>query len=93
VIRSLVDDLRARGIAVAFLIPPLHPAAYTEAGTYLAGAEIAIHELATATGVPLVDCRAVASASDFRDVTHLLEPAAERHSACVGERLRALAGG
>jgi len=31
------------------------------------------------------------SASDFRDVTHLVEPAAERHSACVGERMRAIA--
>ena len=93
VIRSLVEDLRARGIAVAFLLPPLHPAAYSEAGAYLAGAEVAIRELATEQSVPLIDCRAVASASDFRDVTHLLEPAAERHSACVGERLRAIAGG
>ena len=91
VIRSLVDDLRARGIAVAFLIPPIHPAAYDEAGPYLEGADAAIRELAAERGVPLIDCRATASAADFRDVTHLLEPAAERHSACVGAQLRALA--
>ena len=93
VIRGLVDDLRAQGISVAFLIPPLHPAAYAQAGTFLSGADAAIHDLAAERGVPLIDCRAVASAGDFRDVTHLLEPAAERHSACVGERLRAIAGG
>ena len=91
VIRSLVDDLRARGIAVAFLIPPIHPAAYDEAGPYLEGADAAIRELAAERDVPLIDCRATASAADFRDVTHLLEPAAERHSACVGAQLRALA--
>jgi hypothetical protein len=91
VIRSLVDHLRARGIAVAFLLPPLHPAAYEEAGPYLEGADAAIRALADQRGVPLIDCRATVSAADFRDVTHLLEPAAERHSACVGARLRALA--
>lgn len=91
VIRSLVDDLRARGIKVAFLQPPLHPAAYAEAGPYLERADVAIRELAGERDVPLIDCRASLSASDFRDVTHLLESAAERHSACVGERLRAIA--
>ena len=91
VIRSLVDDLRARGIAVAFLLPPLHPTAYEEAGPYLERADVAIRQLAGERAVPLIDCRASFSASDFRDVTHLLEPAAERHSACVGERVRAIA--
>ena len=91
VIRTLVDDLRARGIAVAFLLPPLHPTAYEEAGPYLDRAEGAIRELAGEKAVPLIDCRASFSASDFRDVTHLLEPAAERHSACVGERIRSIA--
>jgi hypothetical protein len=90
VIRSLVDDLRARGIAVAFLLPPLHPTAYEEAGPYLQQADVAIRQLAGERAVPLIDCRASFSPSDFRDVTHLLEPAAERHSACVGERLRAI---
>jgi len=90
VIRALVDDLRAQQIAVAFLLPPLHPAAYDEAGPYIEGADAAIHELAEQVGVPLIDCRATASPADFRDVTHLLQPAAERHSACVGARLRAL---
>jgi len=91
VIGSLVDDLRARGIAVAFLLPPLHPTAYEEAGPYLERADVAIRQLAGERAVPLIDCRASFSASDFRDVTHLLESAAERHSACVGERMRAIA--
>jgi hypothetical protein len=91
VIRSLVDDLRARGIAVAFLLPPLHPAAYDEAGAFLEHADAAVAALAGERGVPLIDCRATVSAGDFRDVTHLLEPAAERHSACVGDRIREIA--
>jgi len=91
VIRSLVDDLRARGIAVAFLLPPLHPTAYEEAGPYLERADVAIRELAGERAVPLIDCRTLFSASDFRDVTHLVEAAAERHSACVGDRMRAIA--
>lgn len=92
VIAKLVDDLRARGIAVAFLLPPLHPTAYVEAGTYLVGAEAAIRELASRVGAPIVDCRSVAGSNDFRDVTHLLEPASERHSACVAEQLTGIAG-
>jgi hypothetical protein len=92
VIRSLVEDLRARGIAVAFLVPPLHATAFEEAGPYLAHADVAIRELADQSGVPLIDCRAVVSPADFRDVTHLMRPGAERHSRCVGERVRTLVG-
>lgn len=91
VIRSLVDGLRARGIAVAFLVPPLHPAATEQAGPYLQHAEVAIRELAHEQGVPLIDCRATVTSADFRDVTHLVKPAAEKHSRCVGEQIRALA--
>jgi hypothetical protein len=93
VIRSLVDDLRARGIAVAFLVPPLHPAATEQAGPYLEHADVAIRELADEQGVPVIDCRATVTSADFRDVTHLVKPAAERHSRCVGEQLRAITGG
>ena len=92
VIRSLVDDLRARGIAVAFLVPPLHPAASEHGGPYLEHADGAIRELADEQGVPLIDCRSTVSSADFRDVTHLVKPAAEKHSQCVGEQLRALTG-
>lgn len=92
VIRSLVDDLRARGIAVAFLVPPLHPTAAEHAGPYLQQADAAIRELSNDQGVPLVDCRATVTPADFRDVTHLVQPAAERHSRCVGEQVRALTG-
>lgn len=91
-LRSLVDDLRARGIAVAFLVPPLHSTAYEHAGPYLERAGVALQELAAESGVPLIDCRTTVAAGDFRDVTHLFESGAERHSRCVGERIRALAG-
>jgi hypothetical protein len=90
-IRSLIDDLRSRGITVTFLIPPLHPTAYEHAGSYLERAGAALQELAAERGVPLIDCRATVTADDFRDVTHLLEAAAERHSRCVGEQLRTFA--
>lgn len=92
VLRSLARDLRARGIAVAFLVPPLHPAAAEHAGPYLEHADAAIRELADEQGVPLIDCRATVSSADFRDVTHLVRPAAEKHSRCVGDQLRAITG-
>jgi hypothetical protein len=92
VIRTLVDDLRARGIEVAFLLPPLHAAAFEQAGPYLASADVALRELAAQSGVPLIDCRAAVSSADFRDVTHLVESGAERHSSCVGDQIRALVG-
>jgi hypothetical protein len=32
------------------------------------------------------------TAADFRDVTHLVELGAEKHSRCVGERVRTIMG-
>jgi hypothetical protein len=86
---ALIDELRARGIGVAILVPPLHPIAYERAGPYLERAEVAIRELASARRVPIIDCRASVSSGDFRDVTHLLQAGAEKHSACVGQQLQA----
>ena len=91
VVTALVEELHARGIQVVFLLPPLHPAAYELAGPYLRAADVAIRELATRQDVPIVDCRSVIDAVDFRDATHILPSAVERHSRCVGEELRALA--
>jgi hypothetical protein len=91
VIGSLIDDLRARGIAVAIFTPPLHSAAREIAGPYLDRTDAAVRDLASAHGVPVIDCRASVGPDDFRDATHLLTPAAEKHSQCVGEQLRALA--
>jgi hypothetical protein len=92
VIGTLVDDLRARGIAVAFLVPPLHSAALEHAGPYLERADAAIRTLADERAVPLIDCRTTVTAADFRDVTHLVEPGAEKHSRCVGEQIRTIVG-
>jgi hypothetical protein len=92
VIGTLVDDLRARGIAVAFLVPPLHSAALEHAGPYLERADAAIRSLADERDVPLIDCRTTVTAADFRDVTHLVEPGAEKHSRCVGEQIRRIVG-
>jgi hypothetical protein len=91
VLTSLVSELKARGIRVVFLVPPLHPASYELAGPFLRAADVAIRDLATRQDVPIVDCRSVVSADDFRDATHVFPGAAERHSQCVGEHLRALA--
>ena len=91
VVTSLVEDLRARGIRTVFMLPPLHPAAYELAGPYLQAADVAIRDIATREAVPIVDCRSVVDATDFRDATHILPEAVDRYSRCVGEELRALA--
>ncbi|TMC69083.1 MAG: hypothetical protein E6J13_12460 [Chloroflexi bacterium] len=88
---SLVEELRARGIKVVFMLPPLHPAAYELAGPYLQAADVAIRDLATRSAVPVVDCRSVVDATDFRDATHILPEAVDRYSRCVGEQLGPLA--
>jgi hypothetical protein len=90
VVGSLIDELRARGIAVAILVPPLHSTAYERAGPYLERADAAVRELAGQRGIPVIDCRASVSPTDFRDVTHLVASGAEKHSVCVGEQLRTL---
>ena len=87
---SLVQELHARGIKVVFMLPPLHPASYELAGSFLRGADVAIRDIATRQDVPIVDCRSVVDATDFRDATHLLESAVDRYSRCVGEQLRSL---
>jgi len=92
VIRSLIADLRSRGIAVALLVPPLHPAAYVQNGAYLDGADAVIREFARMEAVPIIDCRSAASADDFRDLLHLRESGAQHLSTCIGERMPGLLG-
>jgi hypothetical protein len=89
-IETLVSELHARGIEAVFMLPPLHPASYDTAGPYLRAADAAIRELASRQQVPIIDCRSAIDADDFRDATHILPGAAERHSRCVGEQLRTL---
>src|SRR5207302_4186329 len=84
-VASLVEELQARGTKVVFLLPPLHPADYELAGPYLSAADVAIRDLAARQAVPIVDCRSAVDAADFRDATHILPSAVERHSRCVGE--------
>src|SRR5438105_209670 len=79
VVASMVGELRARGIDTVFLLPPLNPADYDVAGPYLRAAEAAIRDLAAQQQVPIVDCRSVVDAADFRDATHVFPSAAERH--------------
>ena len=90
VLTALVAEMQARGIDVVFMLPPLHPASYDIAGPYLSTADAAIRDLAARQHVPIIDCRSVVSAEDFRDATHVFPDAAERHSRCVGEQLGAL---
>lgn len=87
---SLISELRTRGIAVAILVPPLHPAAHRQAGPYLDRADAAIRELALEHAVPVIDCRSAVSSDDFRDLTHLLYSGAVKHSTCVGDQIRTL---
>ncbi len=89
---SLVDELRAQGIAVAMLVPPLHPAAYEQAAPYLDRADAVVRELAVKHSIPIIDCRSAVSAEDFRDFDHLIHAGAEKHSTCVGDQIRVLLG-
>jgi hypothetical protein len=92
-ISSLISELRARGIAVAIFVPPLHPSAYEYAGPYLERAEIAVRAFAAAHDVPLIDCRSAIDVADYRDLYHVLETAAVKQSTCIGEQMRALLPG
>jgi hypothetical protein len=93
VMTALVQDLRARGVSVAILVPPLHPMAYDQAGPYLARADAVVREYAANLGLPLIDCRSTVSPGDFRDLIHLNTSGASKQSDCVGGALRALALG
>jgi hypothetical protein len=84
-------ELRARGIAVAFVHPPIHPAAYEQNGEFLTRGEAAVRELAASEDVVLIDCRAAVTPDDFRDLLHLRAAGATKHSRCVGDAVRALA--
>ena len=86
----IIADIRARGIAVAILVPPFHPAAYDQAGAFLENANVAIGEFARNEHVPVIDCRSVVTAADFRDLDHLQAAGAAKHSRCVGDQLRSL---
>jgi hypothetical protein len=90
VIRSLLQDLRARGIAVAILIPPLHPAASELAGPYIERSDAALRELAASVAAPVIDCRSAPAAADFRDIGHLNRTGAAKFSSCVGSTISAL---
>jgi hypothetical protein len=88
---DLIDELRARGVAVAIVVPPLHPFAYQQSGAYLDRADAIIREFAVAHGADLIDCRASVGPSDFRDLVHLNESGAVKQSRCIGGQLGALA--
>jgi len=40
--------------------------------------------------VSVIDCRGAVAATDFRDLAHLTEQGAAKHSLCVGEQIRTL---
>jgi hypothetical protein len=90
-VASLISALRARGIAVAIMVPPIHPFAYEHVGPYLEREELAVRAFVAAQRVPLIDCRSTIALADYRDAYHVLETGAMKQSRCVGEQLRALA--
>jgi len=89
VITSLVHELRGRGIDVAFLMPPVHPATYAQNGAFIEQGDAAVRALAAAEHVQVIDCRSSVTIDDFRDLLHLRPSGATAHSRCVGEALRA----
>jgi hypothetical protein len=90
VIGSLISELRARGIAVAILVPPLHPVAAELAGPYLERSDAAVRELAASNAAPVIDCRGAPAPADFRDIGHLNRAGATKFSSCVGSAISAL---
>lgn len=84
---ELIDGLRARGISVAIVLPPLHPFAYQERGPYLERADAMITAFAASKGAVVLDCRASVGPSDFRDLVHLGEAGAIKFSRCLGDRI------
>lgn len=90
VTRELIDELRARGIRVAIVLPPLHPFAYEQRGPYLDRANAIITEFAAAEGAAVLDCRGSVGPSDFRDLVHLGETGAIKFSRCLGDQLGGL---
>ena len=87
---ALIEELRGRGISVAVLLPPFHPAVREHAGPFLDRADAAIQQFLSGYGVSVIDCRGAVAATDFRDLAHLTEQGAAKHSLCVGEQIRTL---
>jgi len=75
---------------VAIVVPPLHPYAYEQVGLYLDRADAVIREFAVAHGAELIDCRSSVGPTDFRDLVHLSESGALKHSRCIGGQLGAV---
>lgn len=79
--RSLIDELRARGITVVLAVLPvtddyigLHPGGRAQFDDFLGRTR----QLATETGVPLLDLHAGHDVAEFADTHHLNADGAER---------------
>ncbi|HKC91674.1 MAG TPA: SGNH/GDSL hydrolase family protein [Candidatus Limnocylindria bacterium] len=88
---ELIDELRARGIAAAIVVPPLHPYAYEQVGATLERADAVIRAFATSHGAELIDCRTSVGPEDFRDLVHLSEAGALKQSRCIGRQIGSVA--
>ena len=87
VLAQLFSEIRARGIDLAIVVPPFHPAATELTGDYLPKAEVALRDFAAAQGVTVLDCRRTIAPSDFRDLYHLNRDGAAKYSSCIGALL------
>jgi len=87
---SALRDVRARGMKVVIMLPPVHPVADAAAPPYLAAANSVIHDIAKVADAEVMDCRDAVDASDFRDLTHLNPTGAAKFSRCVGDYLARL---
>jgi hypothetical protein len=86
---ALIDELRARGIRAAIVVPPLHPYAYEQVGATLDRADAVIRAFASSHGAELIDCRSSVGPADFRDLVHLSAAGALKHSRCIGGQVGA----
>ena len=92
-LRGLVADLRARGIRVILVAPPLYPNFQARVRRQVDQFRTAMGELATETGAHFEDFTAPqrigATPAHFLDVVHLNEGGADRLSHALGRVIKA----
>jgi hypothetical protein len=92
-LRGLLADLRARGIRVILVAPPLYPNLHTRVRRQVDQFRTAIGELAAENGAVFEDFtspqRIGATPAHFLDVVHLNESGAERLSHALGRVIKA----
>ena len=91
-LRGLLADLRARGIRVVLMAPPLHQALHARVHSQVGAFRAAMEQMAVEGGATFEDFTAPEplrlTAGQFQDFVHVNEGGAERFSRRLGEALR-----